>query len=167
MRYETVPEDGLKRFRERRHELRINGRNHDDFVTDLSGIAAVAPHNAEYAKSAPLRLVQGKHDIWTDIPHRVTASDRENKDGVAIAGAAGLEPFGENRLPALIVGACSELRHVVDWGICLDPTQLAEIIHGMAAVGRAAADPKEKQAPASRSEVRQGPGQTIDRAGIN
>ena len=60
-------------------------------------------------------------------------------------GPAHLEPFGKHRLPAFVVGARRELGDIVGRRVGLDAAQLAEVVDGMAAVARAAADAKDEQ----------------------
>src|SRR5262249_2246147 len=134
VRHQAVPDHRLERLRVRRDALLVHGRDRDDHVAGLSGIAAVAADDAEYLHVARLRLLDGGDDVGAHVLLQVAAADREHQDGILRAGAAHLEPFGEHGVPAFVVGARGKLGHVVGRRVGLDAAQLAEVVGGVAAV---------------------------------
>ena len=77
---------------------------------------------------------------------------------------AGFEPCREDRIPPLVVGARRQLRDIVDGAVGLDPAQLAKVIDGVTAIGRAAPNPEQKQAALALSQPIEFRRQSLDRS---
>jgi hypothetical protein len=115
-----MPDDGLKGLGMRRHEAGIDGRDDDDMVTDSLGIAAVAADHAADHQAARLGFLQGEEEIGADLALGVAAADLEDQHRVRGIRLAGAQPGGEDGIPALVISARGQLRHVVSRGIGLD-----------------------------------------------
>ena len=97
---------------------------------------------------------------------RTSAADRENEKRVVGLELADLQPLGEDRFPAFVVGSCRQLGDVVRRRIGLDAGELAEIIHRMRAVSRAAADAQKEQPPSPLTQRRERVRHPVDHAHI-
>src|SRR5262245_15812998 len=111
----------------------------------LGSMAAVATDDSKDARAARLGQVDGLHNIRTNIALGIAASDRVDQDCILLAQLADLEPSCEDGIPSLIVRASRQLRHVIHRAVGFDATQLPEIVHGVTAIGGAAADPEQEQ----------------------
>ena len=67
-------------------------------------------------------------------------------DVASVVELADFKPPRKHGVPALVVGTGGELRNIVNRAIGLDPAELAKVVDGMTAVGRAAADADQEQA---------------------
>src|SRR5215204_4098341 len=79
---------------------------------------------------------------------------------------AHFEPLDKDRLPALIIGPCGELRHVVCRRIALDPSDLAKVVHGVRAIASASAHTEEEYAPVLGTGVGQDLSHALDNVRI-
>src|SRR5262249_32600956 len=125
---EAMPDDRLKSLGERCHPARLHLRDHDDNITMLGRIAAVATNDSQDACAARLGQIDGVHDIRTDIALGIAAADRVDEDCISLAQLTDLEPSCEDRVPSLIVGASCQLRHVIHRAVGLGAAELAEIV---------------------------------------
>ena len=71
------------------------------------------------------------------------------------AEARHLQPLGEAGVPALVVHARGQLRHVVGRRVGLEAADLAEVVDRVAGVARRAADAEDEQPPALVAHARQ------------
>src|SRR5205085_11760448 len=101
MRDEAVPYHRLEGLGVGRDAARVDRRHDDHAVADLLRVAAVAAHHAEDLHAALLRFLEPGDDVGADILLQVAAADREDEHRVVRAAAAGADPGGEDRLPAL------------------------------------------------------------------
>src|SRR5713101_8716218 len=126
MRDEAVPHHRLECLCQRRDELRGDGWNDDHHVALASVVAAVAADDTENTHAARLRLANGLYDVRADVALGVSSTDGQHEQRILRGSTTDLEPGDEDRAPALVVGACGQLRDVVDRGVGLDAAQLAE-----------------------------------------
>ena len=99
--------------------------------------------------------MQRTHQVRADVPLETSPADREHEQHVLRLQATALEPRREGMLPSLIVRAGRQFRHVVDRGIRLNAGNFPEIVHGMRAIGGAAAHAEKKQPAAAGPQVSQ------------
>jgi len=145
MAHEAMPDHRLKGLREWSNPARFHLRDHNHHIAMLGSMAAVATDDSEDARAARLRQIDGVHDVGTNVSLGITAADRVDEDCVPLAQLTDLEPSCEDSFPSLVVGTSRQLRHVIHRAIGLDAAQLAEIVHGVTAIGGAAADAEQKQ----------------------
>src|SRR5262249_3833711 len=108
-------------------------------------MAAVAPHDTEDLCAPSFGKIDGLDDIGANVPLSVATTDREHKNRVLLVESAGVEPCGEHRVPALVVGACGEFGDIVGRTIGLDAAELTEVVDRVTAVAGAAPYSDQKQ----------------------
>jgi hypothetical protein len=74
-------------------------------------------------------------------------TERMNRQSLLLQ-LARAQPLHEDARPALVVRARGQLGDVVGGGIGLNARDLAEVVHRVGRVGRAAADAQHEEAPA-------------------
>src|SRR5262245_32444776 len=140
MRYEAVPYHRLKCLRVWRDPRLVDSRDDHDHVADLLCVPAVAANYAQNFHAASLGLADRHDQVGTDVLLEVSASNGEHQDRVLGLGVAGLEPFREDRVPTLVIGAGGQFRDIVSGCIGLDVAQLTKIVDSMAAIPCASAN---------------------------
>jgi len=79
-------------------------RDHDHDIAHLRGVA-VGPADDAKNSGAPLASHIDRADqVDADLTVGIAAADRKDQQGVVGAEPADLEPAGEDRLPALVIG---------------------------------------------------------------
>ena len=73
---------------------------------------------------------------------------------------------GLDRVPTFVVGPGGQLGDIVGRGIGLDAGNLAKVVHGVGAVGRAAADAEEEKSAVAPAQVAQQLDHAVDRLRI-
>jgi hypothetical protein len=96
----------------------------------------------------------------------IPAAYGKHKDGIARAQTAAAEPVGITVVPPIVINPRCELRNIVARRIALDPSNFAEVIHGMTRVPRTAADSEEKYSAMVCANFRQHINDAIDGSGI-
>ena len=143
---EAVPHHGLEGLRQRGDPIRIDRGNQDHHIAVLGGIAAISTYDPEHFRRTRLGEIDRLDDIRTDIALGIAATDGIDQDRVFLVELADFKPPRKDGVPALVVGTGGEFRNIVDRAIGLDPAELAKVVDGVAAVGRAAADADQEQA---------------------
>ena len=133
----------------------------------LGGVSAVPAHDPEHLCRTRLGQIDRLDDIGTDLALGIAAADRIDQDRILIAEVTGVEPCCKHRIPSLVIGACGELRDVVDGAVGFDPAELAKVIDGVAAIGRAAADADQEQPPPAVPQPVELGRQSLDRGKRN
>ena len=98
---------------------------------------------------------------------RLPPPTENTKTPSSCAQPAALQPGDEHRLPALVVGARRQLRHVVGRRVGLEAGELAEVVDGVRAVAGAAADAEEEQPAAARAHVGEDVGHPLDASAMS
>ena len=83
-------------------------------------------------------VLQSGHQVGADILFEIAATDREHEHKIVRAQAADPQPSFEHRCPTFIVYPRRQFGHIVGGRVGFDARDLAEIVHGMRGVGRAA-----------------------------
>ncbi len=146
MRNHEVPDDGLKGFGVWGDRIGGDGRHDDACVGDLSGVAAIAPDDADDLRALLLCESQRLDEVGADIFFDIAAAHREDKHRVAFAQMAAGEPARVACVPAIVVDACGQFADVVGGGVALDAGDLTEIVNSVAGMAGAPADSKKEHA---------------------
>ena len=162
MRDQQVPDDGLKLLGVRRDRCGIHRRYDDARVGDPRGVPAVAADDPEDRAADASCELERLHQILADVALGAAAADREHEHGVLAAQTAFEQPRGEHRVPAFVVRARRQLRHVVGRRVGFEPRELAKIVDGVRGVRGAAADAEQEQPAAARPDERQRRGEALD-----
>src|SRR6516165_10457001 len=125
--------------------VRIDLGDQDDHVAVLGGISAVPAYDPEHLCRTRLGEIDRLDDVGADVALGVAAADRIDQNCILVAEMTGVEPCCKDRIPPLVIGACGELRDVVNRAVGFDPAELAKVIDGVAAIGGAAADTDQEQ----------------------
>jgi len=144
---EAVPHHGLEGLRQRGDPIRIDRGNQDHHIAVPGSIAAISTYDPEHFRRTRLGEIDRLDDIRTDIALGIAATDGIDQDRVLLIELADFEPPREHRIPAFVIGTGGEFRDVIDRAVGLDSAKLAEIVDGVTAIGRAAADADQEQAP--------------------
>src|SRR5467141_3212859 len=162
-----MPNHSLKRLGMWRNVLRVDSRHDHAGVGDLGGVAAVTAYNAHDLGTDGLCMLQGHYEIGADVLFKIAATDRENENRILGEQFADLQPFHEDRGPALVISARRQLRYVISRRVAFDADDLAEIIHGMGAVAGAPADAEKEDSSAVGLYRRKQIGHPFDRPQIH
>ena len=101
-----------------------------------------------------------------DIPLDAAATHGKHQYRITRLQPAGFQPSSKHRGPAFIVDPRGQFGNVVGWRISFDSSQLAEIVHGVRRVSRAAPDTDDEQPPAALANIREKGSHSLDRVGI-
>ena len=105
MRDQAVPDDGLKSFGMRRDPGFRDGRHDQHHIADVGRMAAIPSDDAKNFEASILSQLQRPHDVDANLLLLVAPANGKDEDGVLGRRVASLQPRGENRLPALVIGA--------------------------------------------------------------
>lgn len=75
VRHQTMPDDDMKGFRVRRHQIGVNRRHNDHVVPQALGVSAVAPDNAEYGHAARFRGLESANEVDAYVFFKIAAAD--------------------------------------------------------------------------------------------
>ena len=92
--------------------------------------------------------------LTADVAFGVAATDGKHEQRIFFVQPAHVQPARKDGLPPFVVGSRRQLGNIVDGRISLDATELAKVIHRMAAVASAAADTGDEQASAALPHCR-------------
>src|SRR5690349_11961135 len=108
-----MPYHSLEGLAVRRDGLRIDRGDDDAGIGDSRGEAAVATNNADDGRTDRTPVLERPYQIRADVLLETAAANREHDECIVAAQAAALQPFDEDRVPALVVGARREFRDVI------------------------------------------------------
>src|SRR2546427_9442122 len=111
-------------------------------------------------------IVAHCHDTRADIPLDPAATHRKLQYRITRLQSAGFQPCSKHRRPAFIVDPGGQFGNVVGWRICLDSSELAEIVHRVRRVSRTAPDADDEQPPAALTNIHKNGSHSLDRVGI-
>jgi hypothetical protein len=121
-----MPYHRLERFRQRRDPGGIHLRDDDDHVAMSRGVSSVLADDPEHLGGAFFREVDRADKIGADVALGVATADRKYQNRVVAIEPAGLQPGGEDGVPALVVGAR---------GLVVGALALFVLLWSLAAVG--------------------------------
>src|ERR1043165_2162954 len=134
-----MPHDALESFRVRRDMVGIHRWHDDAGVCFLCSVTAIAAYDASDSCTDLLCYLNGGNKIGAHVLFEIAATDGENKKAILRADAAAFKPFGEDGRPAFVICSRGEFGDIVRGRISFEAANLAEVVHGMARVARAAA----------------------------
>src|SRR5579863_2905424 len=149
---EAMPHQGLKGLRKRGDPFGLHFRDDNHDIAIPGGAARFLADNTENFRATRVSKINGSHEIHRNIALNVSATNREDKNRIALAQPTYFKPSGENGIPALIVGARGQFRHVISGRIGFDAAELAEIVDRVAAISSAAADAQHEQPAATLAQ---------------
>lgn len=162
-----MPDHRLKRFRQGRDMTGIDIRDDDHMISVPGRVPAGAADDAEHGHPPCLGLIHCAHDVRADSPLRISAADRQDEKGIALAGPADREPIGEYAVPSLVIRPGSQLCDIVDRGVSFNSAQLSEIIDRVRAICGTAANTYKEKAPSLGSEGNKRFDHILDACSIN
>ena len=127
MRHDEVPHDRLQTFGLRRDQAGIDRRDDDARIREPGERATVASGDTDECGAAFACQLHRLDEVHADTAVDVAAADGEDEHAVGRAEARRAEPVGVGAVPAVVVDARGQLRHVVGNRIRLDVTELAEV----------------------------------------
>ena len=149
MRDEEVPNNALKGFAMRRDVCGIHRGNNDARGGFFRRVTAIATDDADHRCADLFGELNRVDEIRTDIFFQIAAPNRKNQQAVFCSETTALEPFGENRRPAFVIGARGEFGNIVGRRVRFKAADLAKIIHGMTGVAGTAADTEDEKTAAT------------------
>src|SRR3569832_1989998 len=110
---QLVPDDSLKRLRVRGYGGRIHRWDAHERVRNTPCIATIPADYPEHLRTHLARILHCRHQVGTDVPQRVAATDREYENPIGVAQATDLQPADKRALPAFVVDTSRELGNIV------------------------------------------------------
>src|ERR1039457_4155082 len=131
-----MPNHGLETLRVGSYCVVCDCWNHHRGIRNLRSIAAVPAYDACNPGTNVFRQFERSDKIGTYVLLVIVAADREDKQGIALAKAASLQPPRKTRFPAVVVYTSGQLADIVCWRIAFDVGNLSKVVHGMGRVAR-------------------------------
>ena len=147
----------------RRDALGVQRRDHDARRRRRARCIRRRGRRSRRRRRPLARELDRPDEVRRHVALDVAAADREHQQRVVGAEPRTLEPGGEDRVPALVVGAGGELGHVVGGRVGLEPAQLAEVVDRVAGVPGRSADAEHEQPPAALADRGETGGDRLDR----
>src|SRR5581483_3498037 len=115
MRYQAMPDHGLKSLSKGRDPQFFHRRDDHNHVARLFRVAAVTTDDPVHFEAAPFGFLDRRDDVGTDVSLEISPAYGKDQDGILFVGMTDLEPFNENRLPAFVVRTRRKLSDIVGW----------------------------------------------------
>src|SRR5580698_9070789 len=161
-----MPDYGAQAFGVRRNALRIHGWNNHAAFRDLVRESAVAAHDAEHMSARRYGCFEGLDDVYRYVLFHAAAAYGKHQNGVFGVDPRAFQPARKTALPAVVIGARREFRHVVGGGISLKATELAKIVYRVAGMASRTSHTQDEEASAALAHLSQTPGHMLNLAGI-
>src|SRR5664279_3460787 len=99
-----MPDHCLEGFRMRRDGVVVDSGNDTDGVAHLGGISTIATNYPDDLGTDFPSIFQSLNKIGRDVLFEITPANGKYEQRILSLQLADLEPFDENRSPALVIG---------------------------------------------------------------